>query len=341
MSIDGFSQAEIVSAVADAQPVTYTYAAAITLVAYDSLISFRREVDYIYKGSYSLIKWIYVLVRASGLLIFLINFFTYLTPHNGPTVRELDSSFFCQGLWCWVRQWVAGFVFEVIYTATIKTLLVLRLRALYRNRREVTIILCFTTVVELLSTTYAYIMTGLNMQQYIRSPAPVPGCPLQPLNQLHHFRAPTVVWGTRLTSNSLYQNLRETDHSFYRGWMRLKQLAPTLYVFYRDGTIFYIPVFGLSLFGFVSAFTTITERLTCANWEAWLAIVYYVSGTRLILNIRSAGFKFTTSMMTQQISTLAFDSVGSDSEGASIDTPETGSTAVLDISQEKTYPTAA
>ncbi|KAF9451843.1 hypothetical protein P691DRAFT_772798 [Macrolepiota fuliginosa MF-IS2] len=342
MSIEGFSQAEIVSAVADTQPVTYTYTAAIALVVYDSLILLRREVNYIYRGSHSLIKWIYVLVRASGLLIFLINFFKS-QAHNS-FVKTDDE------IRCWVRQWVAGFFFQIVYTAIIKTLLVLRLRALYRNKKEVTIVLCFTTIVELLSTTYAYIMTGLNMQQYVRSPAPVPGCPTQPTNQLHHFRAPTVVWGTRLMSNSLelvflfiglYHSLKETDHSFYRGWKRLKQLAPTLYVFYRDGTIFYIPIFALSLFGFISAFTTISERITCANWEAWLAVVYYVSGTRLILNIRSTKFKFTTSMMTQQMSTLAFDSAGSDSEDSSIDTPETGSTVVLDISQEKTYSVTA
>ncbi|KAJ3554021.1 hypothetical protein NP233_g12511 [Leucocoprinus birnbaumii] len=105
----------------------------------------------------------------------------------------------------------------------------------------------------------------------------------------------------------LQRTLSGSHEHFHKGWKRLQQIAPVLYVFYRDGTMFYLPVFGLSIFGFVAAFdTTITARLTCANWEAWLGIAYYICGTRLILNIRSAGIKFTTSMLTQQISTLAF-----------------------------------
>lgn len=85
----------------------------------------------------------------------------------------------------------------------------------------------------------------------------------------------------------------------------MQQASPLLYVFYRDGTFFYIPYvllqcYGstaseiwmsdleylvggflnppyeqaelssalvLSMFGFIATFTSITEHLACANWE--------------------------------------------------------------------------
>jgi len=311
MSIDGFSQAEIINLTSQYGTVTYVYAAAITLVVYDSLILFRREVNYIYRASPLLVKWIYILIKVIGLTIFLLDFFTYYTWHKHPML-------------CWVRQWIAGFLFEVSYTAIIKTLLVLRLRALYRNSRGVTIILYLATALEVMSTTYAFLMAGLNIQWYTVTPAPVPGCPLGPQNQMSHFHSPIVAWGTRVASSSLeillllislYRNLRGSKNSFRGGWTLTKQIAPVLYVFYRDGTLFYIPVFGLSIFGFVAAFDTrLSAQIPCANWEAWLAIAYYIAGTRLILNIRSAGLKFTMSMISQPISALGFNNESSSTE---------------------------
>ncbi|KAF9448711.1 hypothetical protein P691DRAFT_775198 [Macrolepiota fuliginosa MF-IS2] len=297
MSIDGFSQVEIVNLTSQYGTVTYVYAAAITLVVYDSLILFRREVNYIYRASPLLVKWIYILIKVIGLTIFLLDFFTYYTWHKRPMVS---------------------------YTAIIKTLLVLRLRALYQNSRGVTIILYLATALEVMSTTYAFLMAGLNIQWYTVAPAPVPGCPLGPQNQMSHFHSPIVAWGTRVASSSLeillllvalYRNLRGPKNCFLEGWKHTKQIAPVLYVFYRDGTLFYIPVFGLSIFGFVAAFDThLSAQIPCANWEAWLAIAYYIAGTRLILNIRSAGLKFTMTMISQPISSLGFNNGSSSTE---------------------------
>ncbi|KAF9451850.1 hypothetical protein P691DRAFT_301268 [Macrolepiota fuliginosa MF-IS2] len=218
----------------------------------------------------------------------------------------------------------------------------MRLRALYRNHRGVTIVLCIATAIELMSTTYAYIMAGLNIQWFTIAPDPVPGCTLSPQNQMSHFHSPVIAWSTRLASNGLelllllvglYRSLKVSEVHFQGGWARMKQLAPVLYVVYRDGTMFYIPVFSLSAIGFIASIdTSLTAQLSCANWEAWLAIAYYICGTRLILNIRSAGMKFTTSMITHHVSTLAFNHGSStDLDEKHTGLPET----VLDISQKQ------
>ncbi|XP_006462948.1 hypothetical protein AGABI2DRAFT_193998, partial [Agaricus bisporus var. bisporus H97] len=90
-----------------------------------------------------------------------------------------------------------------------------------------------------------------------------------------------VIWATRLASNSLesmlllyglYQSLKETGSYFLDGWARIRQATPTLYVFYRDGTIFYIPLCALSIFGFTATVMELDHKFTCSNWEAWLGI---------------------------------------------------------------------
>ncbi|KAF5348488.1 hypothetical protein D9756_009606 [Leucocoprinus leucothites] len=237
--IDGFSDAEIVKAISQAQPVNYTYVAAITLMAYDSLILFSRETRYIYRNSTS--HQVDLHPRQTDRMVDVHTRLCYIFD----TARGTYTLKLCRA-----RQWISGFFFEVGYTAIIKTLLVLRLRAFYQNDKWVTIILCLTTAIELLSTTYAYIMTGLNIHWYLRVPSPIPGCPLRAGNKMSYFRSPTVAWATRLASNSLelllllfglQRTLSTSNEHFHKGWQRMKQLAPVLYVFYRDGTMFYLP----------------------------------------------------------------------------------------------------
>ncbi|KAF9451848.1 hypothetical protein P691DRAFT_772802 [Macrolepiota fuliginosa MF-IS2] len=310
--MDVFTQAEIVNIASQYRTINYTYAAAVTLVVYDSLILFRREVNHIYSGPRSLAKWIYVLIKVMGLTMFSHDFYTYYTPHKESTEPNRYDGFPTT-----ISRITGVGLFEVGDTAIIKTLLVMRLRALYRNHRGVTIILCITTAIELMSTTYAYVMAGLNNQWYVVVPDPLPGCTLGPQNTMTHFRSPVVAWSTRLASNSLellfllyglYRCLKGSESYFKKGWGHMRQIAPVLYVFYRDGTMFYIPIFVLSAIGFVGSIDTrIVTHLSCANWEAWLAIAYYICGTRLILNIYSAGTEFTTSMITQHVSSVAFN----------------------------------
>ncbi|KAF7768681.1 hypothetical protein Agabi119p4_7924 [Agaricus bisporus var. burnettii] len=240
MLVQGYTQDAIVALYSQAAAVKYTNVAAITIVIYDSLILLHRELEYVYRGRQTVIKWIYVLIKLTGLIIFGLNFVAFLVPPQ--TLTGLSR--------CFVRHWIAGFFFEIVYTAVIKTLLVLRLRALYGNNKSVTVLLCVATVVELIGTTYAYMFTGLNLQRFVASPAPVPGCTLKPGAHLRLYRSLTLVWATRFASNSfelvlllygLYQSLKETGSYFRKGWARTKEVAPILYVFYRDGTFFYIP----------------------------------------------------------------------------------------------------
>lgn len=104
----------------------------------------------------------------------------------------------------------------------------------------------------------------------------------------------------------LYQSLKEAGSYSRSGWARVRRVAPILYVFYRDGTIFYIPCvlskvtlsaitewldllgdrvcgktivifrsvwlltynLALSIFGLIATVMQLGRRFTCANWEA-------------------------------------------------------------------------
>ncbi|KXN84339.1 hypothetical protein AN958_12754 [Leucoagaricus sp. SymC.cos] len=233
----------------------------------------------------------------------------------------------------------AGFL-EIIFTGAIKILLVLRLRALYHNKKydcskqEFSVSLVYSHP-RLQSTIYGYFIVGLDLQEHIASPSPIPGCPLRATSQLKHFRAPILLWcrlclELSLLLVGLFRSLTDASHNdFRKGWSYMKQVAPLLYIYYRDGTLFYIPL-GISTFGFAATLVNFTERINCSDWEAWLAIVYYITGTRLIMNLRKAGVKFTTSVAsTPKISTLAFHhEVDFDLENRSHGSRETGSTLV-------------
>ncbi|KAF7768679.1 hypothetical protein Agabi119p4_7922 [Agaricus bisporus var. burnettii] len=144
-----------------------------------------------------------------------------------------------------------------------------------------------------------------------------------------------------ISNGGMGDKIYKANGSYFRdGWARMRQAAPLLYVFYRDGTIFYIPLCALSIFGFAATLTRLTREFTCSNWEAWLGITYYIVGTRLILNIRQAGLKFSTSMFTgqgQELSSLVFSpDRESTMEGdvSTMESPQTTSTVeIIEISR--------
>ncbi|EKM79657.1 hypothetical protein AGABI1DRAFT_128801 [Agaricus bisporus var. burnettii JB137-S8] len=70
MEVQGYTQSAIVAEYSQAMSVELTYVAAITIIVYDSLILFNRELEYIYTGRQTLIKWIYLLIKLTGLTIF-------------------------------------------------------------------------------------------------------------------------------------------------------------------------------------------------------------------------------------------------------------------------------
>ncbi|XP_006462947.1 hypothetical protein AGABI2DRAFT_179521 [Agaricus bisporus var. bisporus H97] len=260
MSVQGYTQSAIVAAYSKAVPVEYTYVAAITIVLYDSLILFNREVEYIYKygcphwGRQTLIKWIYLLIKLTGLTIFVIS----------------DTTSNTHGISCG-----SGLL---VY-----------------------------------STHFA--ITCILWKQQIRLP-------------VETRKPPSSLSVSDGGMGDKIYNLKANGSYFRDGWARMRQAAPLLYIFYRDGTIFYIP----------SQYIRIRSHIDTAYSPVHLFKLG--SGTRLILNIRQAGLKFSTSMFTgqgQELSSLVFSpDRESTMEGdiTTMESPQTTSTVeIIEISR--------
>ncbi|EKM79655.1 hypothetical protein AGABI1DRAFT_92138 [Agaricus bisporus var. burnettii JB137-S8] len=227
MSVQGYTQSAIVAAYSKAVPVEYTYGESFQKNTQRVKVLIAFKVEYIYKyscpywyerirslmsasffrGRQTLIKWIYLLIKLTGLTIFVIS----------------DTTSNTYGVSCGSGLLV------------------------YSTRFTITCIL---------------------WKQQIRLPVET----RKPSSSLS--------FSDGGMGDKIYKSLKANGSYFRKGWARMRQAAPLLYVFYRDGTIFYIPHID-----------TAYSRVHLFKLG---------SGTRLILNIRQAGLKFSTSMFTGQ-----------------------------------------
>ncbi|KAJ3557937.1 hypothetical protein NP233_g11611 [Leucocoprinus birnbaumii] len=85
-------------------------------------------------------------------------------------------------------------------------------------------------------------------------------------------------------------------------WHRIshvRKFTPVMYTFYRDGTLFTIPILVLVSLVLAAGRTNIfTNPLDYFHWPAFLELAYYLVGTRLILNLRKANCKLTESVVS-------------------------------------------
>ncbi|KAJ3573939.1 hypothetical protein NP233_g2116 [Leucocoprinus birnbaumii] len=91
------------------------------------------------------------------------------------------------------------------------------------------------------------------------------------------------------------------------GYRVKRTLTPMLWVFYRDGILFFVPVFAIQILGF-SVTLAWNRNIWVDNlpWGAWLAVTYYICGTRLILHLRQADCSISDTTLSEKISTLQF-----------------------------------
>ncbi|KAJ3560712.1 hypothetical protein NP233_g10658 [Leucocoprinus birnbaumii] len=109
-----------------------------------------------------------------------------------------------------------------------------------------------------------------------------------------------------------YQHVRAARSTIHERILYLKSATPLLYVFYRDGTLFFIPVWVFTTVKIISEVmilpqTTGSFALIKTNaWRVWLYVFYAMSATHMILNLRKADCNglLTTSSSTWPQSAL-------------------------------------
>ncbi|KAF5349175.1 hypothetical protein D9756_009351 [Leucocoprinus leucothites] len=102
----------------------------------------------------------------------------------------------------------------------------------------------------------------------------------------------------------LYKALGDIDDNPLAGLERMRKWRPVVYVFYRDGTLFFVPLFLISFFAFLNNQGVLVSPV---SWTMWLSLIYCTCGTRLILNLRVVNCKLLESSIPGQLSTIQFD----------------------------------
>ncbi|KAF5357115.1 hypothetical protein D9756_006797 [Leucocoprinus leucothites] len=227
--------------------------------------------------------------------------------------------------------WVTALALDIGYTSVIKLILVLRLRAIYRHDRKVSIILYTLMTIEMIGALGALIgFVAVSTKYPAQVPFPVVGCwsrRTAPPFSTFYEKTALVLWITRFSTTAveailmlaklgeaLNKERRLFDKSLLSAILELRRLTPVLYIFYRDGALSFIPIFVINTLGILGK-TLPNSIVGGIDWGMWLQLTYQICGSRLILNIRRANEKLTGSLVPQYLSTLPFDSCSSTSNG--------------------------
>ncbi|KAF9451342.1 hypothetical protein P691DRAFT_808099 [Macrolepiota fuliginosa MF-IS2] len=225
------------------------------------------------------------------------------------------------------RPLCEGFTFIIqmqcclLFVFTVRGILVVRLCALWGCNRKVKYLLWFGFVAEIACSTMATVADSIKYIKYTVAPLPVPGCytssPLSFNKAISVIIPVTRIFGfvnlsleLLVTVIKLYQLLRDIGGE-YQTWCskvsHMQHFTPLLWILYRDGTLFLIPVFVFEALGF---FTQLHPKATIQqyiDWPMWNVVVQYLCGTRLVLNLHSANYDFADATAIPNISAIRFN----------------------------------
>ncbi|KAF9440463.1 hypothetical protein P691DRAFT_780073 [Macrolepiota fuliginosa MF-IS2] len=286
----------------------YVYCSALALLIYDSLCIFPQEVKYLYRWPWSIIQAIYILLRVCTCIYLISNVYGFQATFLSKSV--------CLGI-----GWSHKIIIDIIIPSIMKILLIIRVRAIWDYNIRVTIALVFITALDILLGIVRTVIVGVIYQQYSVGGTPVHDC-------FEKYYSPSdthlldsvefvvlagrcIITGIEvlLILVRLFQALKQVKlmgHTFYERMVHIKRLMPVIYVFYRDGTLLIIPIFGTSMLAFANTLSS-KPIFGAVDLGGWLALVYYICGTRLVLNLREVNCKITESILPQNFSDLQFN----------------------------------
>ncbi|KAF5344760.1 hypothetical protein D9756_011064 [Leucocoprinus leucothites] len=286
---------------------TYIQIIAITVLGYDTIYLIPQEVKYIYRGAWTRIRAIYVIIRLCVWFHLIVEFYTWTNNFLSKPVR------FCELVIVIVLSLITHYsaiqrctiaysdiniiVINLIIPVTMKILLVLRLRAAWNNNRIVTIILYTLTAAEAITGVISVVVHSLFHSNFTLVDYPLHGCWLgsdsdlpPPLFDVMEKVAGTFV-GVRGVSALIetlltvvrfgitYRDAKATGSTIQERLSHIQLFTPLLYVFYRDGTLLLIPILALSIVETISKFdllpqTTTSMKFLSTDWAVWVDVIY-------------------------------------------------------------------
>ncbi|ESK95647.1 hypothetical protein Moror_12572 [Moniliophthora roreri MCA 2997] len=260
--------------------VDYMSLSAIAFLAYDIIIMFDAEVEFVWSAVWSLPKILYIFARYYGIAFLILEF---------AVKQQLGLSLkLCA--YCRSYLWFYSLGGAIIFTTTINAILVMRLHALYGKKVKVLLWLLFLLIGEFAAELYISTLVGIATDKTTML-AP-PGIPLggclatAPQNLTLVAWVPCLIAATIFFFMTLYQMFDSLSRRSAK--LQLEDLqqsfTPLLRSFYVDGAIYFSLIATILLICTVTTITLDGPLIQIAL--PWLIAIYSFSGSRLVLNLR-------------------------------------------------------
>jgi len=275
----------VFTALSQTQLVNYVEVSALAFIIYSIAITMDEEIKHVWRQKFTFVTFLYLFARYYGLIHLLV--MVSVDTHVG------FSESFCIKFW-----WYYSIGGPPLYVTVINTIFILRINALYGNRRRIFIFLCAIVLTEVIVDGTLCIITTINQQTF---PAPLglpwPGCLVERPSQ-KSFHLTLLSWVTVLSvaltffCMTLYKTITlSTGQKGILNAFSYKHVSPMVNTFLKDGTVFFFAIFSVALAWCVLIFALYGPLERLGN--AWLIATFSYSGARLILNLRIAAARPT------------------------------------------------
>uniref|UniRef100_A0A0W0GAG5 DUF6533 domain-containing protein n=1 Tax=Moniliophthora roreri TaxID=221103 RepID=A0A0W0GAG5_MONRR len=275
--------------------VDYMSLSAIAFLAYDIIIMFDAEVEFVWSAVWSLPKILYIFARYYGIAFLILEFAVKQQLGLSLKVRLSISDYydisnrFRSSVGAIYGSTLCGGG-AIIFTTTINAILVMRLHALYGKKVKVLLWLLFLLIGEFAAELYISTLVGIATDKTTML-AP-PGIPLggclatAPQNLTLVAWVPCLIAATIFFFMTLYQMFDSLSRRSAK--LQLEDLqqsfTPLLRSFYVDGAIYFSLIATILLICTVTTITLDGPLIQIAL--PWLIAIYSFSGSRLVLNLR-------------------------------------------------------
>ncbi|KAF9528593.1 hypothetical protein CPB83DRAFT_853911 [Crepidotus variabilis] len=257
----------------------YSAAAAASLIAYDIGYTFFDEVDFIWRGQFSIPKVLYLLSRYYGLLYLI----TILAVETNTKLKPE----FCRN---WFYFYALGG--NIFFTTIVNMVFIIRIYALYQKSRKILILfisLCSMEFVFEFAASYFSAKHAADSLMVAPLGIPWPGCLSIPLPQTLTLLAwiPALILMliffafTIIKFQGAFRELAMAKSQHQRTF------SPMMVVFIRDGSLYFGLIFAILL---VNTILVVHGNAGLGlSAVPWQIAVYSLAGSHLILDLWKAG----------------------------------------------------
>jgi hypothetical protein len=264
----------IVSQLVDVQTSSYVSIAGFVLLIYDHLITLEDELDFIWTGSYSTVKLLFIFNRYIAPFVLAVDIYATTIGALSANPPRLLSLKFCQ---TWVA--VEGSLTILIYAA-IHAMVAFRVAALWSNDRRVVIPLILMYVLYIGSTGAIWVFAARETLPQIQP---------HPLIHICFGTFPPYMWALWLP-NIVFE-VAVFALTLAKAWQHTnveRAATPILNTLYRDGFLYFGVVFLTSMFNLLIWSPTITPFTLSLLAKVFTSCAVVTCGSRLVLDLREA-----------------------------------------------------